>query len=245
MVKATPKYARIKQHVMRDIATHGNNKLLPSENQLARQFQVSRMTARRALIELENEGFAHRIPGKGTFSRKRHFTQGFFRVHSFLKWAEDHKAAPRITVLKACLADPPPDVAAKLGSDQAIYFCRLLYLDDEPVTYENRYLRKDLCNGILRENLTDESVNEILIHKFNLPMTKVWQRLEAVGLPAEAAAFFNVAEGDPAFRMERLSYSFDEPVNWVEYFRRGDAYAFEDTFYPQQDNLNDFSASQG
>ena len=41
--------------------------MLPSEKELSEQFQVSRVTVRKALAELEREGIISRYPGKGTF----------------------------------------------------------------------------------------------------------------------------------------------------------------------------------
>ena len=40
---------------------------VPSENQLVEAMKVSRMTANRALRELTDEGYVHRVAGRGTF----------------------------------------------------------------------------------------------------------------------------------------------------------------------------------
>ena len=101
---------------------------------------------------------------------------------------------------------------------------------------ETRYLRRDLCSGVLWENLEVESIHEILVRKLNLPLTKVSQRLEAVGLPPDVAAHLDAPPGLPSFRLVRVTYTFDEPVTHVEYYFRGDRYAFEDVFHPQAEN---------
>ena len=44
---------------------------IPSEGALAREYDVSRMTVRQALVELINVGVLNRIPGKGTFLVKQ------------------------------------------------------------------------------------------------------------------------------------------------------------------------------
>ena len=43
------------------------NARVPSEAELCRMYDVSRISAKRALNELENDGYVKRIPGKGTF----------------------------------------------------------------------------------------------------------------------------------------------------------------------------------
>jgi GntR family transcriptional regulator of arabinose operon len=66
------KYLQLKEIILKQIQT-GHFKIgerLPSEVHLARQFQVSKMTARQAIQELENEGYVNRSQGKGTFVRR-------------------------------------------------------------------------------------------------------------------------------------------------------------------------------
>ena len=229
-----PKYVNIKDHLLQSIASRRFTDLLPSENQLARKFGVSRMTARKALDEVEKAGFAVRIPGKGTFVKERHFTQGYFRIRPSHKHAQELKVAHKTRVLELRALSPPEKIATKLDHpDQVILARRLHYFDNKPVRYEIRYLREDLCGGILWENLEVDSVHEILVLKYNLPLTRVWQRMEAVALSEEIAFLFEVNPGYPAFHIQRVTYTFDKPVTSVEYFIRGEI-AFEDSFYPQQ-----------
>ena len=42
--------------------------LLPSENQLAKEMSITRVTVRHAMASLENDGLIRRIQGKGTFT---------------------------------------------------------------------------------------------------------------------------------------------------------------------------------
>src|SRR5690554_701619 len=63
------KFAKIKQYIYRKIASGEwpENHPVSSENALAQQFKVSRMTARRALQELADEGLVVRAKGSGTY----------------------------------------------------------------------------------------------------------------------------------------------------------------------------------
>jgi GntR family transcriptional regulator len=235
MTKPDAKYIRIKEHLLRGIATRRFESMLPSENELARTFSVSRMTARKALGELVWEGYAQRVPGKGTFVTPQRFAQGFFRVQPFHRYAEAQNAAVRIRVLEATLVEAPADIARRLRHPQAVRVRRIQFFDDVPVRYELRYLRADMCKGLIGENLQQESIHEILVHKLNLPLTRVWQHLEVTALSAEIAQLFGEPSGSPAFLMKRLTYTFEEPVTHVEYFMRQGYFAFEDTFWPNQE----------
>jgi len=232
--RRSPKYIYIKKHLLQGITAGRFTHKLPSENQLAEKFGVSRMTARKALTEIEKEGFVKRVPGKGTFVKERLFTQGYFRIRPSKEHARELNMSHKTRVLELRTISPPPEVAHKLRNPEQVILARRLHLFDEiPVRYEIRYLRSDFCGGILWENLEVDSVHEILVFKYDLPLTKVWQRMEAVALSGEIAALFEVDPGTPAFHIQRLTYTLEEPVTWVDYLIRGDI-AFEDSFFPQR-----------
>jgi GntR family transcriptional regulator len=230
------KYLRVKEAVLRELA-----KTQPgfpiSENSLARHFGVSRMTARRALQELEQEGYLSRQRGRGSFPAERRFSQGFLRVRPFYEFAQSQGALPKTQVLAAEMRRVPPPVARHLGVKRAIYVERLRFLDDQPVQREARFLNPELCREVLEHDLTSESIHDLLIHRLGRPLTKVWQRLEAVALEPRLAELLAQPPGSPALRLERVTYTLLQPVTWVEYLMRGDRYFLEDTFIPQGETL--------
>ncbi|MBZ0261868.1 MAG: UTRA domain-containing protein [Hyphomicrobiales bacterium] len=64
-----PLYEMVKQHVLKKVEQREwvSNTKLPSEEELAEELQVSRMTVHRALRELTSGGLLLRVPGVGTF----------------------------------------------------------------------------------------------------------------------------------------------------------------------------------
>ncbi|MDY6790117.1 MAG: GntR family transcriptional regulator [Thermodesulfobacteriota bacterium] len=227
------KCQQIKQHLLQGIRLNHFKAALPSENQLAKRFTVSRMTARRALTELENDGYVKRIQGKGTFVKKRNFSQGYFKVQPSWQQAEELNVKLTTKVLQLQpVAEPPQEVVERLQyKQQTILARRLHFFNEKPVRYEIRFLRGDLCGGILWENLEKISIHELLVKKFNLPLTKVWQRMTALSMTKEIAEIFHEPPGHPAFHIKRLTYTFEKPVTFVEYYIRGEL-AFEDNFKP-------------
>lgn len=67
--KPMPKYRQVKREILSWL--HSGrlkpNDQMPSENEIAEQFQVSRQTVRQTFGELEQEGLLTRVQGKGTF----------------------------------------------------------------------------------------------------------------------------------------------------------------------------------
>lgn len=65
------KFATIKDYILSQVETAAwpEHSRIPSENELATQFGVSRMTARRALQELTEQGVLYRTQGLAVLSR--------------------------------------------------------------------------------------------------------------------------------------------------------------------------------
>ena len=231
------KYLRVKQAVLQELRKPSPGFAI-SENSLAQRFGVSRMTARRALQELRQEGYLERAQGRGSFPAPRRFSQGYLRVRPFYEFAQAQQARPKTLVLRAEEGPAPAPVAARLGCPDALCVERLRFLDDEPILREVRYLHPERCRGILEHDLTAESIHDLLVHRLGLPLTQVWQRLEAVALEAAVADLLAQPTGAPALRLERVTYTLEQPITWVEYLMRADRYFLEDTFIPTHSAIN-------
>jgi GntR family transcriptional regulator len=229
------KFSEIKQHLIQGIKyRHFKNKL-PSENILADKFNVSRTTTRKVLSELESEGLIERIQGRGTFIKKQDVSSSYFKIQPSKIHAEQLNAKYSCKILELQVTRKlPAKIISRLQYDQQTVFVRRMhFFNDIPVRYEIRYLRGDLCGGIFWEDLEKISIHECLVSKYDLPLTKVWQRMTSEIMSENIAEIFGEPEGYPAFHIERVTYTLNNPVTAVEYFIRGEL-AFEDTYEPQQ-----------
>ena len=68
---ATPIYRKIKDLIMQEIEDKAANSPIDSERDMAVRFDASRMTVRKAIDELVEEGFLYRDKNKGTFVADR------------------------------------------------------------------------------------------------------------------------------------------------------------------------------
>ena len=68
-----PLYTKIREYILLQIHSGAwqEQTLIPSERELAEQFNVSRITAKSAVLGLVNEGYLYRHRGKGTFVGSR------------------------------------------------------------------------------------------------------------------------------------------------------------------------------
>jgi DNA-binding LacI/PurR family transcriptional regulator len=88
MMKAEPHYQRIYDYLLGEIVSGrlGPGAKVPSEKELCRQFDVSRITCKRALEMLAGNGYIIRFRGKGSFiqSRQTNTTPGGSRLIGLL-----------------------------------------------------------------------------------------------------------------------------------------------------------------
>ena len=79
-------YQEIKDYLMKIIKENKDvaNYQLPSENQLALKFQTTRITAKRALNELQEENYIYRIHGKGSFISPQAVSQKKLETSNFI-----------------------------------------------------------------------------------------------------------------------------------------------------------------
>jgi GntR family transcriptional regulator len=234
---STPLYMQIKKMLKDDIAKgkYLPNERIPPEIGLARMLNVSRMTVNKVINELVREGLLYRHQGKGTYIALRKIDQWFFTITSFSRDMLSRGLVPSTSVLEKMVLKTPRNVqiALKLSPKARVIFIkRLRYANNEPIMLESRYLNYKLCKRILKEPLDKESIHDLLIQKYGLPLTKVSQYLETIQISKDDAEYLGVKPGEPGFRLCRTTFTGESPVTFVDYIYRGDKYRFSAEFVP-------------
>ena len=207
---------------------------LPSEVTLAKHYGVSRMTARRAVDELEREGYIFRVQGAGSFPTGKRFRQGVFRVKSLEEMAMAVHGAPFTRVLKAQIGVASSEVALALElptGTAVLEIQRLRGIEATPLLLEERHFRIDNTEKLLRLPLHQESIHALLV-SIGITVAKVEQTLEAVTLDLTRAKLLEVPNGTAAFLMSRHSYTPTGILGFSRYWVRGDGGAFASAFEP-------------
>lgn len=231
------KYQRITSHLLRGMALKIYDPQLPSENRLARKFNVSRMTARRAVDQLVHNGYAVRQPGRGTFVKTNRVVQGYFRVHPFSDHARQFAIKTGSRLIDKKLVSTDTETTRLFGCQTAMRVRRLHLFDGQPACFETRFLNPGTCAAIFDRSMENESIHDLLVRNCRLKLTKIVQKLEAMGLGGKTATFLEIDAGTPVFRMQQLVYSQQQAVSRVTYYLRSDLYTFEDTFEQYPDGL--------
>lgn len=74
---------------------------LPSERELSEIYSISRMTARNALTQLVDSGYAYRLKGKGTFVSYPNIERDFVKLSGFSQMLKSKGIKPSNKIVKS------------------------------------------------------------------------------------------------------------------------------------------------
>jgi GntR family transcriptional regulator len=226
----TPLYIRVQERIRASVAA-GNLKpleALPGERDIAGAFNVSRVTVRKAIAGLVEQGLLTQRQGSGTFvaAAPQRLEQPLSRLTSFTEDMRLRGMEASVRWLTKTLTLASPDEAMRLSlspSDQVCRLRRLRLANNVPMAIECavvpvRYLPDP--------ELVTTSLYDVLEARGALPV-RALQRLRAANLSAEDAGLLEVATGSAALAIDRLSYlDSGAPVEFTQSHYRGDAYDF-------------------
>jgi GntR family transcriptional regulator len=227
-----PIYQQVKNHILKSIQ-QGEllpDERLPAERKLAEEMSVSRMTVRRALNELIQEGRIYTKPGLGTFVAEPRLSRRVIVTSGF---SEDlRKSGFTVTskVFEKGVQHASADVAALLKlppRDQVVFLERLRQVDGEPFAYQKAYLPKKLCPDLHTLDFTDRSLYATMRERYDLWMERADLTLEANEPSQREQELLELAPGVPVLVMVRISYlANDVPIEYIRSAYRGDKYTF-------------------
>ncbi len=220
-------YARIKRHVVAQIerGRWGVASRVPSENQLAAQFGVSRMTARRALLELMQQGWLVRSQGLGTFVADRKPALSMLEVRNIAEEIAErgHEYANRVLKLERIAA--PEAIAMYLGvhTGSPVFHSIIVHIDNEvPVQLEDRYTNPAVAPRYLEQDFTRETPNAYLSRL--APIESVEHVIEAVLPTPRIARWLQVAAAEPCLQINRRTWSAGHVASYARLVHPGSRY---------------------
>jgi GntR family transcriptional regulator len=180
---------------------------LMGERQLEEEFGVSRITVRRAIADLVQDGALVRVKGKGTF-----VSHGMVRSTLHLaSFNEDMRAAgfePSTRVITAGTTAPPREAADHLGLSRdadAHVVARLRLANGAPVSVDESWLPPSLLPDLLGQDLTGSLYRVLAASGY--PVERVEQTVEAAAAPERIARLLDIGPGSPVLLFHRRSFS--------------------------------------
>jgi len=224
---AQPLYQQL-QRALREAIENGviaPEDALPPERDLAEMLGVSRITVRKAIDELAEEGLLVRKQGSGTFVSNR-VEKNFAKLTSFSEDMRARGREPRSVWLTKAAGTVTPEESLALRSSPGtpvFRFHRIRYADDAPMAIEYATV---LANCLPSLEAVATSLYEALEQTGNRPV-RALQRLRAVLFTAEQAKLLKAQERDAGLLVARVGYLKDgRAVEFSQSYYRGDIYDF-------------------
>lgn len=206
----TPLYFRL-YSLLKDAILNGtidNGAQMPTEQQLAETFGVSRITAKRAMDELAAENLVERRRGKGTHVTYQ-YKPGPVKAPlvGMLQEIESMARHSDVKVLECKRMKPPADIRDALGladTDKALYLLRVRSKDGQPFGYYASWT-SGLEKAVSKKDFSRATRLEIF-RKQGLNISHVTQTISAVAASAELAGHLGVAVDSPLLSLVRHSF---------------------------------------
>lgn len=199
---------------------------LPSERQLMSQFNASRITVRRAIANLVDQGLVVRQHGKGVFVKEQHkVTRSLSNPFAFFD--EDmarQEVTSSIKSLSFEVVEPAAKVCQKLdlSSENRVY-CqkKTIFTDDIPVSVDITYIRFDLGEAFAQE--LQSSLIYPVLDSNGIPIERVDTTLECTHATYELSEYLGIVLGAPLLVNRYVAYTTDsQPVICGETLSRAD-----------------------
>ncbi len=203
----------------------GPDDALPPERDLAEMLGVSRITVRKAIDELVEDGLLIRKQGSGTFVSNR-VEKNFAKLTSFSEDMRARGREPRSVWLNRAEGTVTPEESLTLRSSPGtpvFRFHRIRYADDAPMALEYATV---IASCLTSLETVESSLYEALERTGNRPV-RALQRLRAVLLTAEQAKLLKAQEGEAGLLVARVGYLKDgRAVEYSQSYYRGEIYDF-------------------
>lgn len=225
--KKPAKYSVIKTHICQKIESGQwpQHYKVPSENELTQTFDVSRMTARRALQELTEQGILVRTQGSGTFVATFKSQSSLLEIRNISDEINErgHKHHAKQLILESVAVTQEVSILLNLKNNEQVFFSQVLhYENNQPIQLEQRYVNASLIPEYLLQDFTTITPHEYL--SAIAPLTEATHEVEAVLATDDICQLLDINISRPCLQVKRRTWSSKGVVSLAILTAPGDKY---------------------
>jgi GntR family transcriptional regulator len=199
----TIRYRAIAEELRRRIEAgeFGSGRLLPSESELSASYDASRVTVRRALEALREEGLVDSRQGLGWFAESGTLRQSLGRLGTIEDQLGDSGVVAERRVVRFGFVRATRRVQRVLGVDTVLEVVRVNLADGEPFARVTVWCPEELGSGLSRDEVERSPFYELL----PVDLGGAVQTIGAAAASKEDARLLAVPAGSPVLRCERTT----------------------------------------
>ena len=217
-----PLFEQLKNDLLEQIkkGIYISGQQIPTETELSELYHVSRITIRRAITELCNEGVLIKKQGKGTFVKERKIFRKLEHTLSFSDACKTNQMEASTIVTKREVIPYEQyhlDNAKLFEGDSIVYIQRIRYADATPIMIENNYYPCQKFSFLLTEPL-DGSLYQLFRENYDICIgCSQNSYIDAVKASTEQANLLHISPGDPLFLFHTEMYDIHNELIHIGY----------------------------
>jgi GntR family transcriptional regulator len=188
--------------------------LLPSEPELEKRYGVSRITVRRAIELLANDGYVSAKQGVGTIVAYPSMQKPSY-VTSFSEMLSENGYNPSSKNIHLSFVQPSKDIIDLMGSpglSELVCIQRLQLADEEPIGIMTNYIRPEAVPGIEARELNFTSLYAFLEREYHIIINTSRDIITARVADLAQAAMLKISVGSPLIFLKRISFADGYPI---------------------------------
>lgn len=226
----TQLYFQLYDILLKEI-TNGKYKageLLPTENDLIEQYGISRVTVRKAMDLLQQDGLIVKKRGYGTYVCPKKMEQNMKKVMHFSEEMEQRGVKSSTKMISNEMIPACQQIAEALQIPEGtplIRVARLRYANDKPLRLEIAHLVYSQCPDVYGKDFSSISLRKMLQSQYDITWSNATQRIYAVNAEEKIAGLLQVQENSALIYIERISFLKNtQPGEYLQCYYRGDSY---------------------
>ena len=230
-----PRYQQLKDFIIEQISSGELRPLdrVPSENDLVESKSVSRMTANRALRELNDEGYVERIAGRGTFVSDFRSRSHLLEVQNIADEIASRGHAHSSAVLRQSKQHARGEIAKALHVEQGTDVFHLLLVhseNDVPIQVEDRYVLASFAPDCLEQDF--EGITPSAYLTGVAPLQEAEQAVRASIPNSATRQQLNMSDDEASLVVIRRTWSAGRPVTFARLHHPGSRYELMGHYTP-------------
>ena len=226
----SPVYIQIHNQIKKDIeaGVWAVGDRIPSERELALEFNVSRMTLRQAVQTLVEEGILERQVGAGTFVARKKVQEKMTGVTSFTELMEEQGKKPSSRTVSYLVTTPSLSEMERLklkDDEKVLRMERIRYADEVPICFEVATLPYSLVKDYERNQITTSLYRTL--EESGRKIGHAQQSVSAQVASERIAEYLNIERGSAILRLRQITELGDgTPFEYVRTQYAGDKFEF-------------------
>lgn len=224
-----PLYVQIQEYIAELILTGElpPDSKIPSEREFSTDLGVSRMTVRRSITELVNEGLLERRHGSGTYVARPRITYNARELISYTRALDSRGIVTSSQLLEFGEVPASRRLAEHLeiGVGEQLYRVSILRLANRaPFVLERSFFPISRVPQLEEYDLEKTSIYDLLTAGYNVQFSRIAQTIEAVPASEPISQQLRVEDGFPLLMVTRIVYqkSDGKPIEYAQDFLRSD-----------------------